>query len=135
MSDFKKLDAWQLAHSLSVDVYRIVRPLPPEERYGLRSQITRAAGSIPANLAEGCGRSSSADLARFVDIAMGSATELECHLLRARDLGFVAHQDVTIYMDRLDRLQKMLSGLVRALRARAPGTNRTRHSPPATHST
>lgn len=132
MSDFKKLDAWQLAHRLSVDVYTIVRSLPSEERYGLRSQIVRSAGSIPANLAEGCGRSSSADLARFVDIAIGSAMELECHLLRARDLGFVMHEDVMLYMGELDRLQKMLSGLVRALRSRTPRTDRTRHSPPAT---
>jgi four helix bundle protein len=133
MSDFRKLKVWQLAHGLSVDVYQLVCGFPADERFGLRSQVVRSAGSVAANLAEGCGRSTTRDLARFVDIALGSAYELECHLLRARDLEFVSVGLLTPFLVRLDELQKMLSGMRASLRRRfsASGAHSpltTRHS-------
>lgn len=104
MQDFKRLEVWQLAHRLQVAVYDLVTGFPREELYGLRSQVTRAAGSIPANIAEGCGRNGDREFARFLDIAMGSATELEGHLLCARARHFVE--------------AAMISALTRTVRAK-----------------
>jgi four helix bundle protein len=105
MQDFKKLGVWQLAHALRVKVYDVVSTFPRDELYGLRSQSTRAAGSIAANIAEGCGRDGDREFAHFLDIAMGSATELECHLLLARDKGFAPPETVEPYLTALDELQ------------------------------
>jgi len=77
---FRDLKVWEKAHQLTLQVYKATAPFPKEEMYGLTSQIRRAAASIPANIAEGCGRSSDAELGRFLQIAMGSASELEYHL-------------------------------------------------------
>lgn len=87
MGDYRKVAVWVRAHRLTLDVYRATRQLPKEELYGLTSQLRRAASSVPANIAEGCGRNSDAELGRFLVIALGSATELDYHLLLARDLG------------------------------------------------
>jgi four helix bundle protein len=126
MQDFKNLDAWQLAHRLRVQVYDVVASFPREELYGLRSQVTRAAGSVAANIAEGCGRNGDREFARFLDIAMGSATEVECHLLCARDRGFVAPAVLDVYLTELDRLQRMIAALTRVVRARIRHCSRPR---------
>ena len=89
MRDFKNLKVWQKSHSLTLTVYKSTAAFPKEEVYGLTSQIRRACSSIPANIAEGCGRASEAELSRFLQIAMGSASELEYHLLLTHDLGFL----------------------------------------------
>jgi four helix bundle protein len=86
VKDFRELKVWQKAHELTLAVYQLIANFPPEERYGLSSQLRRAGSSIAANLAEGCGRNGDAELARFCSIAMGSASELEYHLLLGRDL-------------------------------------------------
>lgn len=86
MPDFKKLAVWEKAHVLTLEVYRVSAAFPQREQYGLTDQMRRAALSIPANIAEGCGRESQAELARFLKIAKGSAFELEYHLLLAHDL-------------------------------------------------
>jgi four helix bundle protein len=125
MQDFKNLEVWNLAHQLRVRVYDLVVAFPREELYGLRSQVTRAAGSVAANIAEGCGRNGDKEFARFLDIAMGSATELECHLLCARDRGFVAADALTDFMSELDRLQRMIAALTRSVRARIRGARPT----------
>jgi four helix bundle protein len=85
--DFRELKVWEKSHRLTLDVYRATTEFPCEELYGLTSQIRRAVASIPANIAEGCGRSGVPELVRFLNISMGSASELEYHLLLARDLG------------------------------------------------
>jgi len=77
MKDFKKLKVWEKSHQLTLGVYKATRSFPKEELYGLTIQTRRASVSIPANIAEGCGRGSDAELARFFQIAMGSASELE----------------------------------------------------------
>ena len=89
MKDFKNIKAWSKAHQLACSAYALTAHFPKEEIYGLTSQIRRAASSIPANIAEGCGRNGEAELARFCQIAMGSASELEYHLLLARDLKYL----------------------------------------------
>ena len=118
MADFKRLLVWQAGHRVSVQVYAVVKTLPRDELYGLRSQMTRAAGSIPANIAEGIGRGGDAEIARFLDIAMGSATELECHVLRARDLDFVPPDAAEAFLRDVDQVQKMIVGLRRRIRRR-----------------
>jgi four helix bundle protein len=81
MRNYRDLQVWDKAHNLTLELYRVSRGFPREEIYGITNQLRRAAVSIGANLAEGCGRRSSAELARFVRIAMGSAIELDYHLL------------------------------------------------------
>ena len=85
MKDFRELKVWRKAHELTLAVYQITASFPREELYGLTAQLRRAGSSIAANLAEGCGRNGDAELARFCSMAMGSASELEYHLLLARD--------------------------------------------------
>jgi four helix bundle protein len=79
MKDFRELKVWQKAHQLTLAIYQNTNAFPREELYGLTSQLRRSSSSVAANLAEGCGRSGDAELARFCSIAMGSATELEYH--------------------------------------------------------
>ena len=90
MKDFRKQKVWMKAHDLALEVYRVTEVFPKAEVFGLASQIRRAGVSIPANIAEGCGRGTDADFARFLQIAMGSASELEYHLLLAHDLKFLS---------------------------------------------
>ena len=135
MQNFKNLEVWQLAHRLRVSVYDIVVSFPREEHYGLRSQVTRAAGSIAANIAEGCGRNGDKEFARFLDIAMGSATELECHLLCAKDRGFTSQESLAPFLQELDRLQKMIAALIRTVRSRIRNSARaTIHQKPTAKS-
>ena len=84
--DFRKVEAWERAHALTLRVYRATSGFPGNERFGLVSQMRRACASIPTNVAEGCGRSTKSELARFIDIATGSASEVEYQLLLAKDL-------------------------------------------------
>ena len=88
MRDFRTLKVWQKSH-LTLAVYSATKTFPRDELYGLTSQLRRAAASISANIAEGCGRNGSLELARFCHIAMGSASKLEYHLLLAKDLGLL----------------------------------------------
>ena len=90
MGDFKKLDVWQLAHKVACEVYRETAGFPRTEAYGLTAQLRRSAASIPANIAEGCGRRGDLEFGRFVRISLGSATELEYHPLLSRDIGLLA---------------------------------------------
>ena len=89
MQNFKSLKVWEKSHELTLAVYKATTNFPKDELYGLTSQIRRASASIPANIAEGCGRTGKAELARFLQVAMGSASELEYHLLLAHDLGLL----------------------------------------------
>lgn len=89
MRNFRELKVWQKSHGLVLAVYKATTRFPREELYGLTNQIRRASTSIPANIAEGCGRAGETELARFLQIAMGSASELEYYLLLARDLDFL----------------------------------------------
>jgi four helix bundle protein len=93
MKDFRSLMVWEKAHLLVLDIYRHLPSFPKEERYGLVDQIRRAAVSIPANIAEGCGRGSDTNIARILQIAMGSASELDYELLLSKDLGFLSKEN------------------------------------------
>jgi four helix bundle protein len=117
MKDFKKIKVWQKAHDLTLDIYKITRRFPKEELYGLTSQIRRGASSIPANIAEGCGRSGDAELSRFLQIAMGSASELEYHLLLAHDLGLLSVQSFNSLSNDVMEIKRMLASFIKKLKA------------------
>ena len=129
MRNYRDLQVWGKAHNLTLELYRISRGFPREEVYGITSQLRRAAVSIGANLAEGCGRRTSAELARFVRIAMGSASELDYHLLLSRDLGFMAFEEFTSASATLTGVRKMLTSSLNSveeqieIQSRAAGTS------------
>ncbi|HET9840163.1 MAG TPA: four helix bundle protein [Candidatus Angelobacter sp.] len=112
MRNYRELQVWSKAHNLTLELYRVSRTFPREEIYGLTSQLRRAAVSIGANLAEGCGRRTSSELARFVRIAMGSASELDYHILLCRDLDFMSNDDFTSSTAKLTEIRKMLTSFL-----------------------
>lgn len=118
MQDFRELKVWQKAHELTLAVYEVTRSFPRDEQFGLTSQIRRSCSSIGANLAEGCGRNGDAEFARFCSIAMGSASELEYHLLLARDLKMIKPSDYESLSQSATELKRMLTGLTQKVRAR-----------------
>ena len=107
------------ARALATDVYRGTAGFPAAERYGLTSQMRRAAVSIGSNIAEGCGRSGDAELVRFLHIALGSASELEFQLLLAEDLGFLTHDAAEQLGSNVIRVKRSLASLIKALRKSA----------------
>lgn len=109
MRNYKDLRVWDEAHRLTLAVYKATHGFPKEERFGLTSQIRRASASIAANLAEGCGRRSDREMARYVQIAMGSGAELSYHLLLARDLGFIRNEEHAELDANVERVLRMLS--------------------------
>src|SRR6267378_7562468 len=115
MQPFRKLVVWQNAHRLALNLYRITKTFPTDERYGLTSQIRRSAASICANIAEGCGRQTRREFARFAYISLGSASELEYHLLLAADLGFLAADTYSHVAKSVIQVKRMLGGLIRKL--------------------
>jgi len=116
MKDFRELQVWQKAHQLTLRVYEVSATFPRDELYGLTTQLRRSSSSIAANLAEGCGRSGDAELARFCSIAMGSASELEYHLLLARDLTLLDEADYSVLAGQTTEVKRMLAGLIRTLK-------------------
>jgi four helix bundle protein len=116
MRNYRDLVVWEKAHKLTLAVYNITLLFPKEERYGLTSQIRRASASIAANLAEGCGRRSDGEMARYVQIAMGSGAELSYHFLLAKDLGLVQSAQYESLSSDLDEIMRMLSALSGKLR-------------------
>jgi len=117
MQDFRNLEGWKKAHRLTLAVHKRTADFPNEERYGLTSQMRRCAVSIPSNIAKGCGRGSDADFARFLHIAMGSASELEYQLLLAYDLNFISEATYRTQADQVNEVKRMLGGLLKKLTA------------------
>jgi four helix bundle protein len=116
MKDFRSLHVWQRSHDLVLQVYRATASFPSEEMFGLRSQLRRSVASVPTNIAEGCGRGADADFARFVQIALGSASETEYQLLLAKDLGFLDGRRHETLTNETQEVKRMLSGLRNRLR-------------------
>ena len=115
MADYRKLEAWRRAHQLALAVYRQTEPFPRAERYGLTSQLRDAASSVPANIAEGYGRGTDPELARFCRISLGSLNELEYYLLLARDLGLLPDAEHGPLQSELEIVRRLLSAFVRKL--------------------
>src|SRR5579863_693662 len=126
MRNYRDLQVWEKAHALTLDLYRTSRSFPKEEIYGITSQIRRAAMSIGANLAEGCGRRSAHELARFVRIALGSASELDYHLLVCRDLGFLKTEDFGCFSKDLTEIRKMLTSFLSSIEKQIAEPNKAK---------
>ena len=124
MKNYEELEVWHKAHALALQLYRETEAFPRSEMFGLSSQIRRAAGSIGANLAEGGGKWNEVELARYVQIAMGSASELQNHLRLAKDLGFLNETHHDSLLKSLTSVRQMLTALLQALR-------KTRNTPAA----
>lgn len=119
MRPHEKLDVWKRSIDFVVDVYRTTENFPPDERFGLTSQIRRASVSIPANIAEGAARGSDKDFGRFLSIAQGSASELETELLIANRSGFLSAKDFDEVMSSLADIGRMITGLSKHLKRRS----------------
>jgi len=117
MRDFRQLKVWEKAHKLTIEIYKITARFPREELYGLTSQLRRASASIPANIAEGFGRGGNAELARFLQIGLGSAYETEYHLLLASDLGLLAKTAYQDHERRTIEVKRMLASLLVKVRS------------------
>lgn len=108
MHNFKELIIWQKSIELVKEIYILSKSLPDEEKYGLKSQIQRSAVSIPSNIAEGCGRSTDNDFARFLEIALSSAYELETQLILLTSLKYFTEDELINHFDSLTQIQKMI---------------------------
>ena len=123
MGDYESLKVWEKAHQITLEVYRVTRPFPSAEMYGLTSQLRRSAASIPSNLAEGAGRNSQRELGRFCRIALGAANELHYQLRLAKELGFLEDTDHRAISDAVTDLRRMLAKFIAALGPRIPTDN------------
>jgi four helix bundle protein len=118
MKDFRQLKVWHKGHAFTLAVYKETVAFPKHEMYGLTSQMRRATASTPANIAEGCGRGSAADFARFLQLAMGSASEAEYHLLLARDLGYLTESTYSLLDGAIVEVKRMLAALIKTCKGR-----------------
>ncbi len=116
MRNYEDLEVWRRAHTLTINVYRATVKFPRSETFGLTSQIRRASGSIGANLAEGCGRWGDVELARFTQIASGSASELQNHLRLAKDLEMLSAHEHRSLLKELTSVRQMLTAFLQKLR-------------------
>jgi len=118
MQNFRKLKVWEKSHELTLQIHNISKKFPKEEMFSLTSQIRRASASIPTNIAEGCGRGSDKDFARFIQISMGSASELEYLILLSFDLKYINKDNFIALTDETINIKKMLTSLLKTLRAK-----------------
>lgn len=117
MKNFRDLQIWNRSHGLTLEIYRLTQEFPKAETYGLVSQMRRSVSSIPTNIAEGCGRNTERDFARFLDNAMGSASELEYQLILAHDLEYMQHDAFETAILELIEIKRMLNAFIQKLRA------------------
>jgi four helix bundle protein len=115
MKDFRNLRVWQKAHELTLAAYKTTSDFPRDELYGLTSQIRRCSVSIAANIAEGCGKRGGAEFNRYLLMASGSASELDYHLLLARDLKYLPSAEYESLTGLLGQFRRMLTALVRKI--------------------
>jgi four helix bundle protein len=117
MKDFRRLKVWQKAHLLTLKVYEATRKFPRDELYGLTAQMRKSSSSIPTNIAEGCGRGGDTEFARFLQIAMGFASELEYQLILARDLAYLNPDEYEDLNRDVEEVKRMLAPLIGKLKA------------------
>lgn len=116
MKDFKSLVVWQKSHQFVLNMYGVLKQYPADEKFGLITQLKRAVVSIPTNIAEGCGRGTDKDFARFIQMALGSSSEVEYLLLLSYDLSFITNEQFTANSLAVQEIKKMLTALLRSLR-------------------
>ena len=117
MQSFRSLRVWEKAHRLTLDIYASSKTFPRDEMYGLTSQMRRSSASIGMNIAEGCCRKGNIEMGRFLQIAMGSASELEYQLLLARDLEYLQNPDYEKLSTQAVEVKRMLSSLMQKVKA------------------
>ena len=117
LQNFRNLKVWEKAHLFTLETYKITSNFPKSELYGLSSQIRRAASSIPTNIAEGCGRGSDVDFARFLQIVMGAASEVEYLLILSTDIGITNTEQSKDLIEKIIEIKKMLATLIKKLKA------------------
>ncbi|HBY57917.1 MAG TPA: hypothetical protein DEG96_08700 [Candidatus Atribacteria bacterium] len=115
MSDYKKLKVWKYAHELTLEIYQITKNFPKEEKYGIVSQIRRAASSISTNIVEGCGQIDNGNLIRFLGIAKGSSFELEYLILLVKDLEYLKEEEYSKLNEKVEQLIGMITNLIKSL--------------------
>jgi len=115
LKNFKELIVWQKSYQLCLNLYEISKDFPHEEKYGLSSQIRRAAISIPSNIAEGYGRKTIPDYVRCLYIAYGSTCELETQILLSGDLGYLNEENQSIILEKIKEVERMLMALIKSL--------------------
>ena len=118
--DFRKVKAWERAHALTLEIYRATARFPDAEKFGLVSQVRRAAASIPTNIAEGCGRETQSELNRFLQIAAGSASEIEYQLLLAHDLKYVPTDSYATLSSEAAEIRQMILAYSKKLKTQTP---------------
>jgi four helix bundle protein len=118
MRNYRELKVWRKAHEFTLNVYKLTQNFPRPEVYGLTSQLRRAVSSIPTNIVEGCGRNGEADFARFLDISLGSANEVDYQVLLAKDLGYLRVSEYEILASEVAEIQKMLTTFILKIRGR-----------------
>lgn len=116
MLNFKDLAIWQRSHKLTIEIYRATQSFPKEEVYGLTSQIRRAVSSIPTNIAEGCGRRTNAELTNFLNIASGSASEVEYEILLAKEIGYITAEQYDTWTKEISEIRSMLAAYMKKLK-------------------
>ena len=116
MKNYRELNAWKAGHALALEIYRQTRSFPKEELFGLTSQLRRSTASIPANIAEGCGRDGDAELKRFLNIALGSACEVDYFVLLASELGYLTPTAGASLADETLRLRRQLGSFIQKLK-------------------
>ena len=116
MRDFKELTVWLKAHELVLDIYRHTREFPADERFGLTAHLRKTATSIGSNIAEGCGRDSDREMARFLSMAAGSASETEYQLRLTHDLGYLSPQVHEDLDTQVNEVKRMLNSFIQKLR-------------------
>ncbi|MFV9549577.1 four helix bundle protein [Algibacter sp. PT7-4] len=112
MRDFKKLDIWKNGIEIVTQVYQLSHKLPSEEKFGLRSQVTRAAVSVPSNIAEGCSRNSEVEFKRFMEISIGSLFEVETQLIIAQKLEFIKTDELKTIFSLIQKQARMINSLI-----------------------
>jgi four helix bundle protein len=129
IQNYKELDVWKKSVALTTELYKLTSRFPDTERYGLTSQIRRAATSIAANIAEGWGRGSTGEYIQFLTIARGSLMELETHLIVACNLHFLSSDELGAASKQIEDIGKMLNRLIGALKSRRAGLQALTPSP------
>ena len=115
LKNYKELKVWQRSYKLCLEIYKMTKRFPNEERYGLTSQIRRAAVSVPSNIAEGYGRKTTPEYIRFLYIAYGSTCEMETQVLLSGDLGYIETVKLEILKEGVGEVERMLKALIKSL--------------------
>ncbi|KQC01583.1 four helix bundle protein [Pedobacter sp. Hv1] len=118
MQNFKELKVWDKAHLITLSIYKASSKFPKEEVYGLTSQLRRASASIPANIAEGCGKNTQSDLAKYLNISLGSANETEYFLILSKDLDYLSEEQFSTLSNDINEVKAMLISLIGKVRSK-----------------